>query len=330
MKKLAEFIIQYDLVALQGVPDSNGNTLQTIKYELDTLGIDYASIGSNTSNEGQYAYLYRVDRISLIDYFTYDPQEMELIQGKPFIAEFIAIDGIFDFVLINVNTESDNTDKVLDVIDNAVITSQQYFSDEGDFIVIGSLKIGCNKIYNNFDYSFLIANDMVSKIPDYECPPDFIRLGLKTKEDYANKTDVNNSNQIFGFTSTESEQINEFYTVSSAFFVNQDTDIELNNAMEPYAAVNCQGCCSSHGGVVCANGVTKCQDGSSLSDTCRENGCNACSTTPISNQSSSSGGGGGGCFISTSSYGYGVTEDILTVIFGSGFLVFIFMVYKKK
>lgn len=43
---------------------------------------------------------------------------------------------------------------------------------------------------------------------------------------------------------------------------------------------DCQGCCSSHGGVVCRNGVTKCGDGTSLSSTCVNKGCNMCGTPP--------------------------------------------------
>lgn len=39
---------------------------------------------------------------------------------------------------------------------------------------------------------------------------------------------------------------------------------------------DCQGCCSSHGGVVCSNGSTQCADGTSLSSTCVTKGCNQC------------------------------------------------------
>ncbi|MFC1488830.1 DNA/RNA non-specific endonuclease [Thermodesulfobacteriota bacterium] len=45
----------------------------------------------------------------------------------------------------------------------------------------------------------------------------------------------------------------------------------------------CRGCCSHHGGVVCINGVTKCRDGSPLSQKCATKGCNKCgdvSSTP--------------------------------------------------
>ena len=38
----------------------------------------------------------------------------------------------------------------------------------------------------------------------------------------------------------------------------------------------CQGCCSSHGSVVCNNGVTECGDGSALSQTCIDKGCDVC------------------------------------------------------
>lgn len=39
---------------------------------------------------------------------------------------------------------------------------------------------------------------------------------------------------------------------------------------------DCQGCCSSHGGVVCSNGVSQCADGTPLSSTCVAKGCNQC------------------------------------------------------
>ncbi len=39
---------------------------------------------------------------------------------------------------------------------------------------------------------------------------------------------------------------------------------------------NCQGCCSSHGGVVCSNGVAHCADGKAFSLICVLKGCNEC------------------------------------------------------
>ena len=39
---------------------------------------------------------------------------------------------------------------------------------------------------------------------------------------------------------------------------------------------DCRGCCSSHGGVDCIDGVTKCRDGSPLSVKCKSKGCNKC------------------------------------------------------
>ncbi len=43
---------------------------------------------------------------------------------------------------------------------------------------------------------------------------------------------------------------------------------------------DCQGCCSSHDGVVCRNGITMCGDGTPLSITCTNKGCDECGTTP--------------------------------------------------
>jgi len=43
---------------------------------------------------------------------------------------------------------------------------------------------------------------------------------------------------------------------------------------------SCGGCCSSHNGVICDNGTTRCGDGSALSATCRNKGCYACINCP--------------------------------------------------
>jgi len=40
--------------------------------------------------------------------------------------------------------------------------------------------------------------------------------------------------------------------------------------------LNCRGCCNGHGGIVCADGVTRCVDGTPLSDKCRNKGCSVC------------------------------------------------------
>ncbi|MEA1967876.1 MAG: endonuclease/exonuclease/phosphatase family protein [Thermodesulfobacteriota bacterium] len=44
---------------------------------------------------------------------------------------------------------------------------------------------------------------------------------------------------------------------------------------------DCRGCCSGHGGVVCIDNVTQCDDGSPLSEKCKEKGCNQCSDNII-------------------------------------------------
>ena len=42
------------------------------------------------------------------------------------------------------------------------------------------------------------------------------------------------------------------------------------------AYADCRGCCRGHGGIVCIDGITKCIDGTALSDKCKNKGCNVC------------------------------------------------------
>ncbi len=39
---------------------------------------------------------------------------------------------------------------------------------------------------------------------------------------------------------------------------------------------DCRGCCNGHGGIVCADSVTRCVDGTPLSDKCKTKNCNIC------------------------------------------------------
>ncbi len=39
---------------------------------------------------------------------------------------------------------------------------------------------------------------------------------------------------------------------------------------------DCRGCCNGHQGIICENGVTKCVDGTALSQKCKNKGCEAC------------------------------------------------------
>ncbi len=41
---------------------------------------------------------------------------------------------------------------------------------------------------------------------------------------------------------------------------------------------DCRGCCSPHGGVLCADGITECHDGTFLSSKCQSKGCDKCDT----------------------------------------------------
>jgi hypothetical protein len=55
-----------------------------------------------------------------------------------------------------------------------------------------------------------------------------------------------------------------------------DDDDDADIGDDDDDADTCQGCCSSHGGVICVNGVTMCADGELLSEICEDKGCDAC------------------------------------------------------
>ena len=48
---------------------------------------------------------------------------------------------------------------------------------------------------------------------------------------------------------------------------------------------DCRGCCNGHGGIVCDDGITRCVDGTALSNKCESKGCSICEE-PVSSSSS--------------------------------------------
>ena len=54
------------------------------------------------------------------------------------------------------------------------------------------------------------------------------------------------------------------------------TIITLLSFNTPSLYADCRGCCAGHGGIICVNGVTKCRDGSLLSQKCIDKGCDVC------------------------------------------------------
>ena len=79
---------------------------------------------------------------------------------------------------------------------------------------------------------------------------------------------------------------------------------------------DCQGCCSWHDGVCCIDGVTMCCDGTPLSQTCIDKGCDKCGDAGDSDAGESVDGdncdGDVGCFITTVTYG--VPTDLLSKV----------------
>jgi hypothetical protein len=70
-------------------------------------------------------------------------------------------------------------------------------------------------------------------------------------------------------------------------------------------ASSCTGCCSTHGGVICSGGVTKCADETPLSQTCVDKGCDACLAIcsyniSDTNQTFASAGGAGNLTVTAS------------------------------
>jgi hypothetical protein len=134
----------------------------------------------------------------------------------------------------------------------------------------GYSSVSQQKAYNNFYFSGVEGNYSDEETYEHETQV------YNTK--FADTSGYWSSNLPQAYFDTPFLDEIDNFTIGSA----QGSDIVSNKQYMTYITLkkgnnsDCSGCCSSHGGVCCNNGVTSCCDGTALSTTCVSKGCNQC------------------------------------------------------
>jgi deoxyribonuclease-1-like protein len=230
---LAETIAQFDLVAIQGIREKTGTAIKILEVKADDFGNDYNFIigprlGRTTSKE-QYAFFYKTSAIELKGSYTFSDKK-DKFQRAPFIADFKAKGGAFDFVVINIHTDPDDATNEINALPEVIFDAKNHYS-EPDVILLGDLN--ADGIYydeNNYNlplrdskYIWLITNNMDTTVAGPSNTYDRIIITSATAEDFMNIAGVFRFDQQFEMI-CKPKEVSDHYPVFAKFRIDKDTD----------------------------------------------------------------------------------------------------------
>jgi len=233
MSVLARTARKFDIMAVEEIRDDTGRTLPYFVDFINTFpGPQYAAAESprlgRTSSKENYAFVYDTATVRLLDNYTFsDPPAGttdDLFQREPFIARFASVKGNFDFVLIVIHTEPDQTPAELGNLTVVLDDARKRFPDEKDFILLGDMNADCgylgrdeNITLRGPDFIWLVPDSADTTVKSTDCAYDRIIITPSVQEDYDGTWGVFRFDQEFGLNQSQAEEVSDHYPVWAEF-----------------------------------------------------------------------------------------------------------------
>jgi len=150
MATLTQIVKRFDIVAIQELRSKEQDVIPTWLKAINADGSNYTALvgprlGRTVSKE-QYVFLYNQNRIEFVprtDFTINDP--LDLLHREPYVATFRASSALstnpFQFTLINIHTDPDETDEELDALAEVYEVVRQSNPAEDDVILLGDLNV---------------------------------------------------------------------------------------------------------------------------------------------------------------------------------------------
>ncbi len=236
MGVFSQIIRNYDVIAIQEIRDASQTALPALRDSVNSVGspqYDYIvseRLGRTTSKE-QYAYLYNTQTIQPIGSpYTY-PDASDLFHREPYVAEFKARDGNFDFVLITIHTDPDTAEQEINDLPIVVEDARSRYQGEGDFIVMGDLNADCNYFdessqspLRSSDYNWIIGDSVDTTTKSTDCTYDRIIITTPAKDDFTGESSVFRFDTAYNLNYESTIAASDHYPVFGTFWSNRDTD----------------------------------------------------------------------------------------------------------
>jgi endonuclease/exonuclease/phosphatase family metal-dependent hydrolase len=234
---LSKIIRNYDVIAVQEIRDSSQTALPMLRDAVNSMGsskYEYVvseRLGRTTSKE-QYAYLFNTQTMQVIGSPYVYLDSNDIFQREPYVAEFKAKKGNFDFVLITIHTDPDTATQEINYLPKIVEDAKIKYLNEGDLVIMGDLNADCDYFKENSqsplrssDYYYWIINNSVdTTTKSTDCSYDRIIITTPAITDYTGSSGVFRFDKAYNLTYDGTIAVSDHYPVYATFWGNRDTD----------------------------------------------------------------------------------------------------------
>jgi deoxyribonuclease-1-like protein len=231
---LTKIIRNYDVIAVQEIRTiSLQTTLPMLRDDVNSIGSSqYDYVVEGTKSEEQYAYFYNTRTIQLMGSPYSYPDLNDTFKREPYIAEFKAKNGNFDFVLITIHAHPDTATPEINHLPEVVEDAKSRYKGQDAFIILGDLNADCTYFKNNKqsllrsgEYHWIINNtfDTTTK-KSTDCAYDRIIITTPALTDFTGESGVFRFDKAYNLSYDSTIAISDHYPVYANFWSNNDTD----------------------------------------------------------------------------------------------------------
>ncbi|HMB45371.1 MAG TPA: endonuclease/exonuclease/phosphatase family protein [Candidatus Methanoperedens sp.] len=241
MEVLSKIIRNYDIIAIQEIRGDSQTALPALIYTVNSAGnpqynfIVSESLGETkhtARSKERYAYFYNTQTIQLTGSSYKYPNSNALFQREPYVSEFKAKNGNFDFVLITIHIDPDNATQEINEMPKVVEDARNRYQGESDFIIIGDLNADCSYFNENSpsslqtsDYYWIINNSVdTTTIEPINCTYDRIIITTSSLTDFTGESGVFRFDTAYNLSYISTMAVSDHYPVYANFWSNRDTD----------------------------------------------------------------------------------------------------------
>jgi endonuclease/exonuclease/phosphatase family metal-dependent hydrolase len=154
-----------------------------------------------------------------------------IFEREPYVAEFKAKNGNFDFVLVTIHTDPDNVTQEINDLPKVVENAKSRYPGKGDFIIMGDLNADCDYFDENSqiplktgDYYWVINNSVDTTTKSTDCTYDQIIITTPVQTDFTGDAGVFRFDIAYNLSYNSTIAVSDHYPVYASFWNNRDTD----------------------------------------------------------------------------------------------------------
>ena len=236
MGVLSRIIRNYDVIAVQEIRDESQTALPLLRDDINSMGspqYDYVvseRLGRTTSKE-QYAYIFNTQTIQVMGSPYVYPDTNDLFQREPYVSEFKAKNGNFDFVLVTIHTDPDTATQEINDLPKVVEDAKSRYQGEGDFIIMGDLNADCSYFQENgqsplrsADYYWIINNSVDTTTKSTDCTYDRIIITNPARTDFIGEAGVFRFDTAYNLTYESTIAVSDHYPIYASFWTDKDME----------------------------------------------------------------------------------------------------------